>query len=211
MTIASGQTSPSATFLDSGLVYWTTSGGEVWRADVDGNGATMLISGELGAAAIAVDPSAMYWVDYQAAPGGEVRKAGLDGASDKTFAAGQINAGFCVIDAGHLYWTTGGDFDAQQMTGTPGAVMRVDKDGQNLLTIASNEGFPSGLAVDSASVYWVDYSDGTVRAAPIGGGAITTLAKGQAYPVGIAIDDEAIYWTNMGNAGADASVMKLAR
>ncbi len=72
--------------------------------------------------------------------------------------------------------------------------------------LATNEGSPRGIAVDSACVYWADYTSGTVRAAPKGGGPAITLATGQA-PYAIAVDASGVYAAVEG----DGAVLHIAR
>ncbi len=58
------------------------------------------------------------------------------------------------------------------------------------------------MAVDSTSVYWVNYgsnngtADGTVMKAPLGGGTATQLAGGQISPRGIAVDSTGVYFAS---------------
>jgi hypothetical protein len=71
-----------------------------------------------------------------------------------------------------------------------------------VVTLASNQ-LPGRLAVDTSSVYWLDYSDGitSIRRVPISGGTPTTSFSGHVND--IAADRANLYWV-----GPDA-VMKL--
>ena len=51
---------------------------------------------------------------------------------------------------------------------------------------------PGRLAIDTTNLYWTN-GDGTVRAAPLAGGATTTLGQGLSQPMGIAVDANAAY------------------
>lgn len=66
-------------------------------------------------------------------------------------------------------------------------------------TLASGQGGPYGIAVDSTSVYWTNYAGGTVMKVSIGGGTPTALASGQSLPPGIAVDSTRVYWTSGGS------------
>jgi hypothetical protein len=83
----------------------------------------------------------------------------------------------------------------------PGFVSAGDA-GVSFIALASEQYYPSALAIDSTSVYWARSSftttedSGTPPAAilkvPLGGGATTTLAM--TYAKGIAIDATSLYW-----------------
>jgi hypothetical protein len=73
--------------------------------------------------------------------------------------------------------------------------------GRCLLTLASDEWYPVGVAVDATNVYWVNAAvggNGSVMTVPLNGGNPTTLASGQAIQGGLAVDDASIYWTTSG-------------
>jgi hypothetical protein len=67
--------------------------------------------------------------------------------------------------------------------------------------IATHQGQPTGLTVDSSNVYWVDSSAGTVNKAPLEGGPVTVLARDQDAPWDVCIDANNLYWVNRGDHG----------
>jgi hypothetical protein len=100
-----------------------------------------------------------------------------------------------------------GGSDTNPDTGPCGA------EGAGLVTLASAQPLPLGLAVDSTSVYWTDAHpsakgpgplDGTVMKVALCGGAPTTLATGDFRGRGVAADATSVYWTNSGG-----TVMKV--
>jgi hypothetical protein len=89
--------------------------------------------------------------------------------------------------------------------------------GRCLVTLASGQGGPFGIAVDRANVYWANTTAGTVMKVPLGGGSPTTLASGQAMPLNVVVDATSVYWTNSALIGSGASgspaggqIMKVA-
>jgi hypothetical protein len=80
--------------------------------------------------------------------------------------------------------------------------------GRCVVTLATEPGLPSAIAVDSTNVYWVTSGvlvvdritndTGAVMRVAKTGGAPVTLASNQAYPAGIAVDATNVYWTNQG-------------
>jgi sugar lactone lactonase YvrE len=71
---------------------------------------------------------------------------------------------------------------------------------------ASSTNHPSGIAVNSAGVYWTNYAtSGTVMQAPLDGGTPGPAAANQRFPQSIAADSTTIFWTNFGGG----TVMRL--
>lgn len=69
--------------------------------------------------------------------------------------------------------------------------------------------YPEQFTVDATNVYWTEGVDatgltatGSVKMAPLAGGATTTLASGLTNPFGIAIYGATVYWTDLNSAAS---------
>ena len=74
------------------------------------------------------------------------------------------------------------------------------------IAILSPTYYPTALAIDATSVYWVETQDasqirdnGSVKKAPLaGGGGYTILAAQQGAPLAIAVGPSGVFWLNAG-------------
>ena len=82
-------------------------------------------------------------------------------------------------------------------------------------TIAADQAYPNGLAVDATHVYWTNRGDGTVKRMPKGGAPgepPTVIATGQVAPGPIVVDETHVYWANEGTSDlANGSIMKIQK
>jgi hypothetical protein len=77
-------------------------------------------------------------------------------------------------------------------------------------TLATGIG-ASGLALDSANLYWIDTVMNNVVQLPLSGGSSVTLASGQVSLAGITVDANSVYWTAFGGGNLMmGTVMKCA-
>lgn len=76
-------------------------------------------------------------------------------------------------------------------------------------TLASALTYPVQFAVDATNIYWTEGgADGTVKKAPLIGGAVTTLASTLNDPFGITVDATNVYWAEQG--GGNVKMVPIA-
>jgi hypothetical protein len=71
--------------------------------------------------------------------------------------------------------------------------MQSSLDGTSRVQLASNELWPSAIAVDATHVYWNDVNSGKTKRAPIGGGAVELVAASNNLLFDLALDSTNIY------------------
>jgi hypothetical protein len=198
--------------VDANNVYWVSfDDGKVLSVSTNGGMWATLASGEDHPIAITVDDTNIYWVD-QGSPGGtgSVHQASKDGTMPRTLATGEAKPSDIAVDGTSVYWTDNAN---------PGLVKKVPIGGTAVVTLASNQGAPYGIAVDRTPagdagavgtqyVYWTNFNDNTVMRLPIDGGQQPfVLASGQNNPAAIVVDEKNVYWVNQG-AG---TILKVAK
>jgi DNA-binding beta-propeller fold protein YncE len=134
---------------------------------------------------------------------GEICCAKLDGSEIKGITG--TNTTVCdgvAVDptAGYVYWT---EHDSCQ-GGSNHAIRRANLDGSSRVTLLSNGlSYPEQIALDLVhrTMYWTDFSLGTVQVANLDGSNMQTIDTGLVGSTGIAVDSDhdKIYWTQRGN------------
>ena len=74
--------------------------------------------------------------------------------------------------------------------------MKASMDGNDIVELVSDLGWPRGITVDyeSSTLFWVDWSRGKVQSSSLDGGVISTLASTE-RPWGIAVDENRVYFS----------------
>ena len=180
---------------DRGKVYWTELG-KIRRANLDGTGAEVLVSGLSEPGSIALDLTAgkMYWTDDRAK---KIQRANLNGAGVQTLltsAHGLEDPVGIALDAsaGKMYW-----IDRSKKI-----IQSADLNGdrvRTLINLGSNS-HPYQLAVDvrSKKIYWNDREAKKIRRANLDGTKVEdVITSAVGDPMGIVLDagESRIYWT----------------
>jgi hypothetical protein len=110
--------------------------------------------------------------------------------------AGQDTAGEIAIDAGgqKIYWVNKGFINMNN-----GAVMRANRDGTAVETLAANQGFPLTLTLDATRVYWGTLNGGLFSANKDGSMPAIHVTPVLGHPPvsGVAVHGSYIYYSQL--------------
>jgi len=208
VVLASNAVPLSAGTPSSGI-YWTAvyaptpqfpiGYGEIWRANLDGSDAAIIIPNGLSAPwPLVADVSThkIYWGDVNLQ---HIRRANLDGTSIETVVSGPFNfiedpAGLAIDPQNQLlYWT---DFNVKKLACTN----LITHTTTTLVTTGTVIPFGVDLDLDAGLVYWVETGAGRLRRAQLNGSNVQDVLTGLSNPRDLALDLEhgRVYW-NLGN------------
>lgn len=211
-TSAGGQTPCSRMVVGIGSVYcWSSETRRIVKIPTSGGEPTVLGGADEPTPLVLVD-SMIYWSEDDRSVNG----ASIAGGPSHAIVRDAFIYGFCggvAVDRTGIFWTDEGVF------GLPGgSIMRSTLDGRDVRTFASEQNGPTEIAVDTASVYWIDsHAAGRYRGGgpilpmpedaappppPIGeimkldkhGGSPATLASGQVEPGSLVVKGGDVYW-----------------
>jgi hypothetical protein len=185
-----GVTTPGGPAVWGPYIYYPSQT-NIRRANLDGTGATTIVSGLSQPDKVAVNGNNIFWAD-----GGtnQVGRANLDGSGVVASLVGPTEGGVfgVAIDSSFVYWTNS----------NTGHIGRANLDGtspvQNFVTGAGTAGAgASGVAVNGTNIYWSNASAGTIGRANIDGSSPNnSFITGANFPNGVAVDATSIYWAN---------------
>jgi sugar lactone lactonase YvrE len=132
-----------------GKVYWV-SRDAVMAIPATGGAPVTLASGQAGPAYVAVDAANVYWTNVQG--DGTIMTMPLSGGTPATLVTSSGDARL-ALDMTDLYFTGGSTLDS---------VLRVPLAGGAPTTLTTGQSAPEGIAVDAASVYWIDTDVGAL-------------------------------------------------
>jgi len=178
-----------------GFIYWVDQFDDtIGRAPLTGgtpnNSLVDTFGGEPTGVAVDSAGGHIYWSASSSPGNGLIGQANLDGSSPNfTLLSGLFGAQGIALDSNFLYWANGplqiGRANLNGTSPNPSFII-----GARVGTPTSDPvGTPTGLAVDSTSVYWGDHSDFTIGQAPVGGGAVNNFfIRSFDDPTGVAVD-----------------------
>ena len=168
-------------------LYWgDTFEGKIQSVDLNGENITTIIRFDDIITHIAVDAEGakLYWADSQL----RIRRVNPDGTRIETTLTGwesnrSRGVGGIAIADGKIYWT-----ERQNSSIVGGIIYRANLNGTNLETLATPQGTPTGVAVDTVNgkVYWAN-SQGGIQRMDINGGEIENVVYGITAPGGFAL------------------------
>ena len=163
-------------------LYWgDTFEGKIQSVDLNGENITTIIQFDDIITHIAVDAEGakLYWADSKL----RIRRVNLDGTSIETPLTGwksnrSLGVGGIAIADGKIYWT-----EQRNSSIVGGIIYRANLNGTNLETLATPQGTPTGVAVDTVNgkVYWAN-SHGGIQRTDINGGEIENVVYGITAP-----------------------------
>jgi hypothetical protein len=168
---------PTVQAVSKDAIFWTIltgpalefgSYGSILSCPISGcdEGPTVIAANQKNIAQIALDDANIYWlVDGLYEKDGAVLSCPLTGCNGAptTIASGQYDPAGIVVDSCAVYWFNDGS-PADSANWRLGDIYVCEKPSCNgtPTTIATDQNYVAGLAVDPHGVYWTTYQGGTV-------------------------------------------------
>lgn len=193
--------------LSDDAAYWTTGGGHVMRAPLDGGPAIAVAETVSDAGPIALANGFVVWAEPA-----RIRRAPIAGGPVETLAEGQQNPVALAAQGDDLYWL---DYGAGIFGGD---LMHRAPDG-TLEKLVSGIDVPTAMRIDATHAYFtaegLQVPDGTayslVARVPLHGGALEFIGAGLHQPAWLALDDQRVYWLEQLDASMNENGVLYAR
>ena len=160
--------------IATGKLYWTSSNGQIKRANLNGRQIRNLIKNLKSPSNITLDAvgAKLYWTE---APG-RIRRSNLNGKGIENIASGLSPVADIAISGNKLYWT-------EITSESSGKIGRANLNGSNFGTLTRLQTPALGVAIDAVGnkLYWSDTA-GRIRRANLNGKQIQNVVSGLASP-----------------------------
>ena len=205
---------------DSQNLYWVQgasgNNGAIVKTPIGSTSGTQIFTGQSLPEAVATDGTNVYWANWGTfdAQGnsnndGTIQKGSVNGGTAVTLAKNLAAPACIAIDTQNVYWTNLGKLGGDNLPAlNSGSVMQVPIAGGSVITLASQESVPVGIAVAGNTVYWTEYglgSPGLVVSAPKGGGTLVPLVANLRNPYSLVLSGNTMYWSNYAAAAPSSS------
>jgi hypothetical protein len=205
-------------------LFWTDAGSSTRHirvSEIDGTGATTIVTGLWNPTSIDVDPvlRKIYWVDdrngHPTDAVSVIQRANFDGTNRETLIASGLSFPYGLAvdylddqyggDAAYLYWTDYGTNQIFRSALTPSTTAA----GDHVLLdttdpgVAGNIDTPGDIAVDvtDGTFFWTEFgaSARIRRAAAETPTSVTNIATGLTSPIGVTLEtaNNIMYWTEV--------------
>ena len=179
--------------MDDANVYFISAGPSpeaddagISRLPKSGGVPTRIVKGRKRASGIAQGGGSLFWADVD----GIFRLDKATGAVARVSAAGELRSPCGIAaDKTHVYWAETANGDDR-----PTEILRATHNGQNVGTVAVNDaGFACNLALDDASVYWIDLRKGAVMRSAKNGASTTPLSAMPVVGHALTVDASSVF------------------
>ena len=180
VVVFGGLDRPTALGQTATSLLWADEQGTVQTATKQGGERTTLAE-SLGAVAdLAIDGSALFWLDGH---NGRLWSLDLAAGEPTLLAIGLAAPRRLALDATYVYWIDGN-----------GSLMQLSRWGGVPWSIAAGSSELGDVLADGQNVFFTDVAAGTVESVPVSGGGLQYLATGQLAPGSLARAGQLLYW-----------------
>ncbi len=211
--------------VDSKNVYWVegASGndGAIMWTPIGSASAAPLYSNQALPEGVVTDGTNVYWANWgtfdalgHSNNDGAIMQGSVKGGTPLTLASNLSATACLAVDANNVYWTNIGQLGGDNLPApNTGAVMQVPIGGGTVVTLASAQPIPLGIAVTGGMVYWTQYAlsaPGLIMSVPAGGGTVVPLVAGLPDPFSMTVAGDTLYWSNSPSALGQGTILSLS-